>query len=135
MSRKGNHARRTRRIAIALGLVALAVPTAAQARPAPAENGGAPASSTYPSMDAQQAQIVQNHQSAITGTHQQGGPQLGTTGGQLKPDAVVQATVVKDGSGFSWTDALIGAAVTAGLLGMAFGGAMAVQRRGRLGYR
>jgi hypothetical protein len=135
MSRKANRARRTRRIAIALGLVALAVPAAAQARPAPAENGGPQASSIYPSMDAQQAQIVQNHQSAIAGTHQQGGPQLGTTGGQLKPDPVVQATVVTDGGGFSWTDALIGAAVTVGLLAMALGGALAVQRRGRLGYR
>jgi hypothetical protein len=135
MSRR-KFTRRTRRIAIVLGLAALAVPATAPAYPAPAGPGGVQTTSRFPALDAHQAQIIQNNQAATRGVLKSGGPRIHMSAGQAKPDRPVQtASVTQRDSGFSWTDSLIGAGVTAGLLLLAAGGALVVQRRGRLGYR
>ena len=46
---------------------------------------------------------------------------------------VGSAATVDDGTSFDWTDALIGAAVTSGLLALAMASAILVRRQGRLG--
>jgi hypothetical protein len=49
--------------------------------------------------------------------------------------APVRITSVQQTSTFDWTDALIGAGVTAAIMALALGGALVARRQGRLGYR
>ena len=49
--------------------------------------------------------------------------------------APVRITSVQQTSTFDWTDALIGAGVTAAIMALALGGALVARQQGRLGYR
>jgi|1185.fasta_scaffold12818_2 hypothetical protein len=122
MSRK-TLTRTTRRIGIALAIAALAVPAAAQAHPV-GLIGQAPGSqSTFVPTDPGQQRIAEQGTSR---NH----PYVPVSIGQPATASAV------DDSGFQWSDALIGAGITAAVLLLAFGGATVARRQGRrLGYR
>lgn len=59
-----------------------------------------------------------------------------TTDTQSRPSApTVKIVQVPADSGFGWTDALIGAGVTAAIVLLALAGAMSLRRQGKLSYR
>jgi len=138
---RSTFSKRTRRIGIALAIAALAVPTAAQAYPegvhhqssskewifVPSDPGQQrlihPASPAFVPMDPGQFRITD-----------QSAPRTHTYTPLTVTQPSTPVTVTTD-SGFDWTDALIGAGVTAGLLMLAFGGAILARRQGGLTHR
>jgi hypothetical protein len=135
MSRK-KLTRRTRRIGIALLFAAMAIPATAQAHPfddtSPSRgaiHGSSPQMIKVPT-DPGQARVTDERPLPRGVVLRKSGPV--DQGPKLAP---VSITSVQQTSTFDWTDALIGAGVTAAIMALALGGALVARQQGRLGYR
>jgi MYXO-CTERM domain-containing protein len=115
-----------RRLATGLALAALVIPATAQAKPA----GPGPGSSSTQTASIM-AHLHRNGQLASPAIVPPRGPVSNVKSIHL----IGAPTQVATSSGFDWTDALIGSGVTAGLAALAMGGALAVRRQRRFGYR
>jgi MYXO-CTERM domain-containing protein len=118
--------RLARRLVTGLALAALVVPATAQAKPA-APGPGSSSTQTASLM----AHLHRNGQLASPAIV----PPTGTVSNVKTTHLIGAPTQVSSSSDFDWTDALIGSGVTAGLAAVAMGGALAVRRQRRFGYR
>ena len=124
-----------RRFTVAVAIAALAVPTVASAHPAgnTGPSGGpnhGSATQIYVPTDPGQLRITEQHSLPSSVVLRKSGPV--DQGTKLAP---VRITSVQQTSTFDWTDALIGAGVTAAIMALALGGALVARQQGRLGYR
>jgi hypothetical protein len=125
-------------LGIALTVAALAIPATAQAMPV-GEDGPVQAGQPAGSQSGSEGLVLRRDGSQASDV-----PKTGIdAGGRITdeslytPSVVVGTTTVAadSGSTFDWTDALIGAAVTTGILVLAMASALLARRQGRLGYR
>jgi hypothetical protein len=124
-----------RRFTVAVVIAALAVPTVASAHPAgnTGSSGGpnhGSATQIYVPTDPGQLRVTEQLSLPSSVVLRKSGPV--DQGPKLAP---VRITSVQQTSTFDWTDALIGAGVTAAIMALALGGALVARRQGRLGYR
>jgi len=124
-----------RRFTVAVAIAALAVPTVASAHPAgnTGSSGGpnhGSATQIYVPTDPGQLRVTEQLSLPSSVVLRKSGPV--DQGPKLAP---VRITSVQQTSTFDWTDALIGAGVTAAIMALALGGALVARRQGRLGYR
>jgi len=124
-----------RRFTVAVVIAALAVPTVASAHPAgnTGPSGGpnhGSATQIYVPTDPGQLRVTEQLSLPSSVVLRKSGPV--DQGPKLAP---VRITSVQQTSTFDWTDALIGAGVTAAIMALALGGALVARRQGRLGYR
>ena len=124
-----------RRFTVAVAIAALAVPTVASAHPAgnTGPSGGpnhGSATQIYVPTDPGQARVTDERPLPRGVVLRKSGPV--DQGPKLAP---VRITSVQQTSTFDWTDALIGAGVTAAIMALALGGALVARQQGRLGYR
>ena len=124
-----------RRFTVAVVIAALAVPTVASAHPAgnTGSSGGpnhGSATQIYVPTDPGQLRVTEQLSLPSSVVLRKSGPV--DQGPKLAP---VRITSVQQTSTFDWTDALIGAGVTAAIMALALGGALVARQQGRLGYR
>jgi len=124
-----------RRFTVAVAIAALAVPTVASAHPAgnTGSSGGpnhGSATQIYVPTDPGQLRVTEQLSLPSSVVLRKSGPV--DQGPKLAP---VRITSVQQTSTFDWTDALIGAGVTAAIMALALGGALVARQQGRLGYR
>ena len=124
-----------RRFTVAVAIAALAVPTVASAHPAgnTGSSGGpnhGSATQIYVPTDPGQLRVTEQLSLPRGVVLRKSGPV--DQGPKLAP---VRITSVQQTSTFDWTDALIGAGVTAAIMALALGGALVARQQGRLGYR
>ena len=124
-----------RRFTVAVVIAALAVPTVASAHPAgnTGSSGGpnhGSATQIYVPTDPGQLRVTEQLSLPSSVVLRKSGPV--DQGPKLAP---VRITSVQQTSTFDWTDALIGAGVTAAIMALALGGALVASQQGRLGYR
>jgi len=124
-----------RRFTVAVAIAALAVPTVASAHPAgnTGPSGGpnhGSATQIYVPTDPGQLRVTEQLSLPSSVVLRKSGPV--DQGPKLAP---VRITSVQQTSTFDWTDALIGAGVTAAIMALALGGALVARQQGRLGYR
>ena len=124
-----------RRFTVAVVIAALAVPTVASAHPAgnTGPSGGpnhGSATQIYVPTDPGQLRVTEQLSLPSSVVLRKSGPV--DQGPKLAP---VRITSVQQTSTFDWTDALIGAGVTAAIMALALGGALVARQQGRLGYR
>ena len=131
---------KTTRIRAGFGLAvvcaALAIPATAQAIPASDDGPVQVKAVAVQTSDSGQGFVLRRDGSQASDV-----PKTGTdAGGRITDESlytprivVGSATAVDDGTTFDWTDALIGAVVTSGLLALAMASAILVRRQGRLG--
>ena len=124
-----------RRFTVAVAIAALAVPTVASAHPAgnTGSSGGpnhGSATQIYVPTDPGQLRVTELLSLPSSVVLRKSGPV--DQGPKLAP---VRITSVQQTSTFDWTDALIGAGVTAAIMALALGGALVARQQGRLGYR
>ena len=124
-----------RRFTVAVAIAALAVPTVASAHPAgnTGSSGGpnhGSATQIYVPTDPGQLRVTEKLSLPSSVVLRKSGPV--DQGPKLAP---VRITSVQQTSTFDWTDALIGAGVTAAIMALALGGALVARQQGRLGYR
>jgi hypothetical protein len=134
--------RKFRRLAVVVAFAALMIPATAIAHPM--GNTGRDASSqsqpqTYVLIEGKWQPQDLGNVSQSAGSYVPADPgqaRLTDTGTQSRPSSPVTKTVqVPADSGFGWTDALIGAGVTAAILLLALAGAIGLRRQDKLSYR